>query len=78
MTLDEIFKTNPELLKEPEVSKLIRYVQDQHKRTVGIAKKFQDFHDFVFDKCMYSEVVLIDGEDSKETIKQILVMIGEI
>ena len=78
MTLDQIFKEKPELLKEKEVSKLIEYVQDQHKRTVGIAKRFQDFHDFVLDKLMYSEVILIDGKDSKETLIEILNEINDM
>ena len=78
MTLNEIFKEKPELLKEKEVLKLIEYVQEQHKKTVHITQKFQDFHDFVLDKLMYSELMLINGKDSKETLTNIFNKINNI
>ncbi len=78
MTKEEIFKTNPKLLDEPEVQHLIQYFELTYKKAVNVAKRHLDFHDFVFDKCMYSEVVLKEGTSAKETIEQILTQIGKI
>ena len=78
MTLETIFKTNPDLLNEPEVKNLIEHVQSQHKRMVSITTEFKSFHDFVLGKCMYSELILINGKDSKETLTEILKEINDI
>lgn len=77
-TLEDIFKSNKSLLNEPEVIDLINQVEKMHKRTVGIAKKMSSFHDFVLDKLMYSEVILIKGKDSKQTIIEILEYINKM
>jgi len=71
MELTEIFKKSPELIDHPEVKKLIQHCTQQHGKVFMIAKKYQKFHDDVMDKCMYSEVMLINGNDSKEVIKSI-------
>jgi len=72
MTLEEIFKTNPKLLEEPEVKELIKYITEQHKIT---AEKFNSKYirtSNIMDLCMYSEALLIDGKDAKETILKIM------
>lgn len=71
MTLEEIFSTNPDLLKEKEVVKLIEYVKEQHIRTWGICKKYNDFHDKVMELCMYSNIVLKNGKSERETLELI-------
>jgi hypothetical protein len=78
MTLPQIFKTKPELLEEKEVKDLIMYAKDMHKQTAAIAKKYQDFHDEVLDLCIHSEVVLIDGNEAKEVVKDILTHLNKI
>jgi len=75
--LNEIFKTNPKLLEEPEVKNLIEYVQKQHERSLNITNKYIDFHSKVWEKCMYSEVMLIKGKKSKETINEILQLLND-
>ena len=78
MTTDEIFKDQPELLKEPAVKDLIKYVQDVHKRNVQITQRHMKFHDDVFDLIMYSNVVLIDGKPCDGVVEKILELIAKV
>jgi len=76
MTLDEIFKTKPELLKEAEVLNLINYVQNEHARTVDIYKKYRKFHDDVLELCMYSNVALKEGKSAEFTLNKIFELLS--
>lgn len=77
MTLEVIFKTKPELLEEKEVQDLIKYVKEQHERSFKIFKKGEEFYNFVLDKIMYSDVILLEGKDSKKTLLDILQRIND-
>lgn len=72
MTLEEIFKTNPKLLEEPEVQKLIEHVNGRHIELIKLANVHQKFYSDVLEICMYSEIILIGGKTSTESIKAIL------
>jgi hypothetical protein len=77
MTLEEIFKKKPELLQEKEVQDLIKYVKDKHDKSFKIFKEGQDFYNFVLDKIMYSEIILLEGQGSHETLTDILQRIND-
>jgi len=77
MTIEQIFKEKPELLKEECVIKLLEYVKEQHIRNINITKRHHLFFDNVFDLVMYSELVLIKGEKSKETLEKIRDLISD-
>jgi hypothetical protein len=70
--LDEIFKTNPKLLDEPEVKELIAHCEQRFKFLKLRLKHLNKFYDFVIEKCMYSSVFLKNGIDCDDTIKSIL------
>jgi hypothetical protein len=72
MTLEEIFKTNPKLLEEPEVKKLIEYADTTHSKTANLCKKYQDFHYAVFDIVSNSEIVVINGQSCEHGMNDIL------
>lgn len=67
-TLEEIFKTNKALLKEPEVIELTKEFAKQYN-TLKI-EKF-NYWDKVTNITMHSELFVIDGIDSKEALKKI-------
>lgn len=69
--LDEIFKTYPELLEQPEVKELIEYCTEVHNKTVKIASNYKDFHDEVLHILMYSENFLVNGTTAKEALDKI-------
>jgi hypothetical protein len=69
--LDEIFKTNPKLLEEPEVQALIKYAEDAHKKFYSIHTEYKNCHDEILELLMYSELILIKGRSSKETLELI-------
>lgn len=69
--LEEIFKTNPALLQEPEVQNLIEYVQKQHQVTVNKFIAMRDCNWKAMDLVMYSDAILIDGKPAKETLLEI-------
>jgi hypothetical protein len=71
MTLEEIFKDEPELLQNASVQKLIAYVKEQHARTYNINKKLKQFESDVMDVVMHSELILIEGTPAKEALKKI-------
>ena len=72
MTLEEIFKTNPKLLDEPEVKKLIDHCEKQYSKTVNLCKKYQDFHYKVFDIVSNSEIVVMNGQSCEHGMNEIL------
>jgi hypothetical protein len=69
--LEEIFKTNPQLLNEPEVQSLIKHCEDTYAKTVKIAKNYQNFHDEVLEIIVYSEICLINGTPAKDALQKI-------
>jgi hypothetical protein len=71
MTLDEIFKDEPELLQNATVQKLITYVRAQHERTYNINQSLQQFESEVMDIVMHSELILINGTPAKEALDKI-------
>ena len=71
MTLQEIFKDKPELLKEPAVTFFIEYVRNQHYLLLQKTKKLQDINDRVLIKCLESEAFVIHGVTCHETVEQI-------
>ena len=77
MLLEEIFKTNPELLENKEVKELIKYVEEMHDRTYSIAKKDRKFYDNVLELMMYSNLTLINGRSEKETIELIMNLLNK-
>jgi len=78
MTLEELFSTNPELQNQPEVQNLIAYVQEKHKTMHTQLKKYVHFHDQVLDKCMNSEVMIINGKKAEDTVKEIFLELEKI
>lgn len=61
MTLEEIFKDNPDLLNNKEVQKLIEYVQEVQVKNGEIARRAQKQSFEINDVIMYSNRVLIKG-----------------
>lgn len=75
MTLEEIFKTNPKLLDEPEVKKLIEYSKEEYEKVVELFVKYMGFHDMVLEKMMNSSIVLKNGKSQKQTLLEIMQLI---
>lgn len=72
MTLKEIFATNPALLEEPEVQKLVKYTQDMHTRSFNIIQRHSNFEMKVMDRVMHSEVMIIGGTPARKCIEEVL------
>jgi lipoate synthase len=70
--LDEIFKTNPDLLEEPEVKELIRFAEHRHSICFERISILQKFKDYVLEQCLHSDLILKVGKPSKEVVKSIL------
>ena len=47
--LDEIFKTNPELLNKPEVKELINYFEQQYSKIYDRYKKVDETLDSILE-----------------------------
>jgi hypothetical protein len=77
MTLQDIFETNPKLLEEPEVKKLIEYVQTKHETTYKVYKKQQKTIDKILELCIYSNVILNNAKTPEQTVKAILELLGK-
>ncbi len=75
MTLEEIFKSNPQLQHEPEVQKLIAYSKEEYAKVVELFVKYMGFHDNVLEKMMHSSIVLKNGKSQKETLLEIMQLI---
>ena len=75
--LDEIFKTNPELLNKPEVKELINYFEQQYATIYDRYKKLDDLEFKITHECMNSEVVLKKGTSSKKTLESILELLND-
>jgi hypothetical protein len=71
MTLEEIFKDEPELLQNASVQKLIAYVQKQNERSYDIHTKLKQFESQCVDIVMHSELVIINGTPAKEALDKI-------
>lgn len=69
--LEEIFKTNPELLKEPEVQALIKHVEDTYKTNLSLLLGYKDCHDEILRLIVHSEICLKKGMSAKETLDKI-------
>lgn len=78
MILDEIFKDKPELLEEPCVKELVGFVKIQHSKLYDAYKKYKDFHDRTLEILVHSELMIIDGKDSRSVLKGILEEMKEI
>jgi hypothetical protein len=72
MLLQEIFKTNPGLLEEPEVKRLIDYVSGQHERSYKIWMRDKDRVNEVLWAVMNSEVFVIGGTPAKEALQRVV------
>lgn len=70
--LQEIFKNKPYLLDEPEVKELIEYCKKEYENVLVKANNLDKFMNFILEKCMYSDLILKEGNDCKQTIKSIL------
>jgi len=77
MTIEEIFKDSPELLEHKDVTALIAYVSEQHKKSVNILRKEKDFNSKIIDLCMNSEAIVINGTSYKDSINAIIELYGE-
>ena len=69
MILQEIFKDDLELLENKSVKALLDYVQEQHKKNFEIRKSLKDKEDEILELFIYSEIMLINGLNAKETLK---------
>lgn len=72
--LEEIFKTNPELLNTPEVKALIAYVEGQQKKQHEMWKKETEFRFEVMRLIWNSEICYIKGRPAGDTIEKILAL----
>ena len=70
--LQEIFKDNTYLLEEPEVKELIEYCKKQYERVFKRADELDKFMNYTLEQCMYSNVILKEGNDCTKTVKSIL------
>jgi hypothetical protein len=77
MTLEEIFKTNPSLLDQPEVKALIEYCQSVHQKNLSITKNYKDFYDRVLETVVHNEQMIINGTPDKLTVERILQLTSE-
>lgn len=74
MTIEDIFKDEMQLLDNVNVKTLLAYVMKQHKRNIEIHKRLRKKEDEILELFMYSDIVLIGGKSSKETLE----LIGEV
>jgi hypothetical protein len=72
MLLQEIFETNPSLLEEPEVKRLIDYVSGQHERSYKIWMRDKDRVNEVLWAVMNSEIFVIGGTPAKEALQRVI------
>lgn len=70
--LEEIFKTNPDLLNAPEVQKLIQYVKEQQYKGFKLNTDLNDFNHQIITAVMHSEVMVIGGTPCREVVESIL------
>ena len=75
MTLQDIFKTNIQLLEEPEVIKLIEYAKEEHIKSYDLWQKYKKFHDKVFEEVTNSETMHTIGKSNDEVVKSIFKLI---
>jgi hypothetical protein len=71
MVLQEIFKTNPGLLDQPEVKKLIEYVSEQHRKNADRFFEIKNRESEALMKVYESEIFVINGRPAKEALHQI-------
>lgn len=74
MTIEEIFKNEMELLENDNVKTLLAYVMKQHKRNIEIHKRLRKQEDDILELFMHSEIILIGGKSSRETLE----LIGDV
>lgn len=67
-TIHEIFKTNPDLMEEPEVKELINEFSSQFKKLKSSKYRYWDF---VTDLTIHSELFLKDGIPCKDVVEKI-------
>lgn len=77
MTLQEIFKDDLELLENDSVKKLIEHVKKTHKKSFELVNSFSDRETRMLSLFMHSEVILIGGKSSRETLESIGKILGE-
>jgi hypothetical protein len=77
MKLEEIFKKNPELLKDEEVQNLVKYCEAVFKKQLAKMDEYKAFHDKVVEELMYSELILKSGNKSTEALRNILTLSNE-
>jgi hypothetical protein len=72
MLLQEIFETNPSLLEEPEVQRLVEYVSGQHQSNYKIWMRDKDRVNEVLWAVMNSEIFVIGGTPAKEALQRVI------
>lgn len=70
--LQEIFKDNTYLLDEPEVKELIEYCKKMYEKVFRKADELDKFMNFTLEQCMYSDVILKEGNNCTQVVKSIL------
>ena len=75
MTIEEIFKTNPDLLKEPEVESLIKYVADMYAGNYEKLKSQREKHDQILEIIFHSDAFIINGMESQKAMIKIIEII---
>lgn len=74
MTLDYIFKTQPELLNNECVKVLILHCEDRFIELRNLYNETQKDYNDILEVFMHSEIILKEGLNSKDS----LLKIGEI
>ena len=76
-TLEKIFKNNKELLENESVKELIKLSQEKYSKLYDSYNELNEKENKILHSCMYSEVILKEGRNSKETVKEILKILNK-
>ena len=72
MTLEEIFKDEPDLLENPTVIKLINYVKGQHARMVRQNEMLVEDRQRALNVAFKSDCFVIGGQRAHEALYDIV------